>query len=88
MDETLNRLRIQLELQSWPAVYLFKFIVPNNSETIAKVNTLFNEMSQVTMHESRNGKYISISAKELMLDVQSIIDKYILASKINGVISL
>jgi hypothetical protein len=40
------------------------------------------------MHPSRNGNYLSISAKELMLDVDSIIEKYTKAAQIKGVISL
>ena len=29
MDPVLEKLKIQLELQEWPDVYMFKFIVPN-----------------------------------------------------------
>lgn len=88
MDEVLEKLKIQLDLQSWPDVYLFKFIIPNDSEKIAKVTALFNESTDIVMHPSRNGNYISISAKELMLDVNSIIQKYMEASHINGLIAL
>jgi len=88
MDEVLERLKIQLDLQSWPDVYLFTFIIPNDSEKIAKVTALFNESADIVMHPSRNGNYISISAKELMLDVNSIIQKYMEASHINGLIAL
>jgi hypothetical protein len=88
MDEVLEKLKIQLDLQSWPDVYLFKFIIPNDSEKIAKVTALFNESADIVMHPSRNGNYISISAKELMLDVNSIIQKYMEASHINGLIAL
>ena len=88
MDEVLEKLKIQLDLQSWPDVYLFKFIIPNDSEKIAKVTALFNESTDIVMHPSRNGNYISISAKELMLEVNSIIQKYMEASHINGLIAL
>ena len=88
MEETLQKLRAQLELQEWPNVYFFKFIVPNESQTVALVNTLFDGSSEVTMHASKNGKYISVSAKEMMLDVDSIIAKYEKASSIKGIISL
>lgn len=88
MDEVLEKLKIQLDLQSWPDVYLFKFIIPNDSEKIAKVTALFNDSTDIVMHPSRNGNYMSISAKELMLDVNSIIQKYMEASQINGLIAL
>lgn len=88
MDEVLERLRVQLDLQEWPDIYLFKFIIPNDKEKIAQVTSLFNESADLVMHPSRNGKYMSMSAKELMLDVDSIISKYIDASKIEGLIAL
>lgn len=88
MDEVLERLKVQLELQEWPDVYMFKFIVPNDSERLAQVTALFNESSDIVLHPSKTGKYISVSAKELMLDVDSILEKYVVASKINGLIAL
>jgi uncharacterized protein len=88
MDEVLEKLKVQLELQEWPDVYLFKFIVPNNSEAIALTSALFDNESEVVMHPSKNGNYMSISAKEMMLDVNSILDKYKKASLIKGIISL
>ncbi len=88
MDEVLQKLRKQLELQEWPNVYFFKFIVPNDSHTVALVNALFDSSSEIAMHPSKNGKYISVSAKEMMLDVDSIIAKYEKASSIKGIISL
>lgn len=88
MEGIFDKLKSQLEELNWPDVYLFKFIVPNDSETIAKISALFNDSSEVVMHPSRNGNYISISAKELMLDVDSIIEKYVIAAQIKGVISL
>ena len=88
MDERYEKLKEALSNEEWPSVYLFKFIVPNDSERIAKVNALFNEQSEVTMHSSRNDKYMSISAKELMLDVDSVMKVYEEASKIQDLIAL
>jgi hypothetical protein len=83
-----SKLREQLELQSWPNVYLFKFIVPNDSERVAKVTALFDNGDELQLQPSKTGKYISVGAKELMLDVDSIIEKYKQAAKIEGLISL
>lgn len=88
MEEVLINLKLQLDQQDWPDIYLFKFIVPNDSEKLALVTSLFNETSEIVMHPSRNGNFMSISAKELMLDSESIIEKYIDASKIKGLIAL
>lgn len=88
MEGMFYKLKVQLEQLVWPDVYLFKFIVPNDSEKLARITALFNDSSDVVMHPSRNGNYISVSAKELMLDVDSIIQKYEQAAQIKGVISL
>jgi hypothetical protein len=88
MEETLQKLRVQLELQDWPNVYFFKFIVPNDTESIAQCSALFNESTELVMHPSKTGKYMSFSAKEMMLDVDSIISVYEKAAKIKGIISL
>lgn len=88
MDPVLEKLRVQLELQEWPAVYLFKFIVPNKDEQVAQINALFDESVDLVMHPSRNGNFISVSVKELMINVDSILDRYTEAAKINGLIAL
>lgn len=88
MDDVYAKLRIQLELQEWPEVYMFKFIVPNDSEKIAQVSALFDEASDLRLQPSKNGKYVSIGAKELMMDVNSIINRYKAAAEIEGIISL
>ena len=88
MEGMFDKLKVQLEQLVWPDVYLFKFIVPNDSEKLARITALINDSSDVVMHPSRNENYISVSAKELMLDVDSIIQKYEQAAQIKGVISL
>jgi hypothetical protein len=87
-DDTYSKLKEQLDLQEWPDVYFFKFIVPNNAEQVAKVSALFDNANDLKLQPSKTGKYISVGAKELMLDVDSIIEKYKKAAKIEGLISL
>jgi hypothetical protein len=87
-NDAYLKLREQLELQTWPDVYFFKFIVPNRPELVAKVSALFDNADDLHLQPSKTGKYLSLSAKELMLDVESIIDKYKKAAKIEGLISL
>jgi uncharacterized protein len=89
MEENIfGKLKAQLEQEEWPAVYLFKFIVPNDAEKLALVTAMFNDSNEITLHQSKNGNFVSVSVKELMLDVDSIIFKYEEAAKIPGVISL
>ncbi len=86
--DSFQNLREQLELQEWPNVYFFKFIVPNNEEAIAKTVALFSDLSELSFHESKTGKFVSVSAKEMMMDVDSIIQVYLKASTIVGIVSL
>ncbi len=88
MSDIFKSLRAQLELEEWPNVYLFKLIAPNNSETVAKITALFDDGADLHYQPSKTGKYISISAKEMMMDVDSIIAKYEQAALIEGVMTL
>jgi putative lipoic acid-binding regulatory protein len=85
-----ERLRLELNNNtSWPTKYLFKFIVPNDQNKIDTVENAFNNMGAVidTRH-SKTGKYTSISINVPMLNAQSIIDKYLEVSTVEGIISL
>jgi putative lipoic acid-binding regulatory protein len=55
---------------------------------MALVSALFDEHADITYHQSGKGNYISVSVKEVMLSVDSIIEIYEKAAQIKGVISL
>jgi len=88
MSDIFKSLRAQLELEEWPNVYLFKLIGPNNTETLARITALFDDGTDLHYQPSKTGKYISISVKEMMMDVDSIIEKYEQAALIEGVMTL
>jgi len=88
MSDPFSKLREQLALQEWPDVYLFKFIVPNHPDMLARTTALFGDLSEISFHESKTGKYISVSAKEVMTNVDSIIEVYVRAAEIKGLIAL
>lgn len=88
MSDVFDSLKEKLQAEEWPAVYFFKFVCPNNNETVAKVVANFNSESEITYTNSRNDKYVSVSVKELMLDADSIISIYKNVSKLKGVIAL
>ena len=68
---------------------MFKFIVPAENESIARVQNLFNTgQAEVSQRPSANGKFVSITAVELMLTVESVLDRYAEAEGIPGLISL
>ena len=88
--EFFERLKIQLEdSNNWPAVYLFKFIVPTDRAKIEAVEIAFDRMGAVMKTtKSKNDNYTSISINVQMESSQQIIDKYIEVSAIEGIISL
>jgi putative lipoic acid-binding regulatory protein len=88
--EFYERLKVELDLSnSWPAEYLFKFIVPTSEENINKVEEAFDCMGAVIKTtKSRTGKFTSISVDLLVKDSQEIIDKYQEVSTIKGIVSL
>lgn len=88
-DEKWHALQEKLETQEWPRLYMFKFIVPANHQAIAQVENLFNtKEAEVTMRTSRQGNFVSITAKEMMISAVSVIDRYKQARGIEGLISL
>ncbi len=88
--EKYEKLLIQLtDSFDWPTVYMFKFIVPSDNEKIAKVESLFDSNeATISIRNSSKGNFVSITAKELMLSPEKVIDRYIQAEGIKGLISL
>jgi putative lipoic acid-binding regulatory protein len=88
MDNNFNNSSFKEKLEnetSFPALYMFKFIVPSGKEKEIQSLLPNNEMALKT---SSKGKYVSATIKALMPDSQSIIDIYEKAAKIEGVIAL
>ena len=85
----LEQLREKLEMvHKWPIVYLFKFIVTSEVEKIKAIKTMFDESAEITSKESKNGNYTSLSIKMMVMKSDEVFDRYLEASKIEGVISL
>lgn len=84
------RLKEELTNSSlWPSEYLYKFIMPSDIHNIAKVEAAFNNMGAViSTQQSKTGKFTSVSISVNMSNPQSVIDKYIEVSDIEGIISL
>ncbi len=85
-----EKLKTQLsELETWPSVYMFKFIVPADNQKVAQVEALFDtKEAQVTMRTSKKGNFISVTAKEMMMSPDAVIDRYKQAEGIEGLMSL
>lgn len=84
-----DKLRERLnEHHSWPAVFPFKFIIANNQELLDQVRALFSKEADVKTRPSKNGNYIAITGKEVMMSADSVIEVYQKAQKIEGIIAL
>ena len=89
-EEFYNRLKEQLTSSTvWPSEYLYKFILPSDSHNIAKLEAEFNDLGAViSTQQSKTGKFTSVSVSVNMPSAQSVIDKYVAVSVIEGLISL
>jgi uncharacterized protein len=88
-DEQLDRLRQRLnEIHRWPSIYMFKFILPSDQERIIALKLIFGESAEFRERLSGKGNYTSVTVREMMLDADSIFDRYTKASTIEGIISL
>lgn len=89
-EEFYERLRNELDLNNtWPAEYLYKFIVPSETEKIEQVQKAFDDMGAVvSTRQSKTGKFTSISVNVRMNDALHVISKYKQLSDIEGIISL
>lgn len=89
-EEFYIRLREELgNTSTWPNEYLYKFIVPTEAKKIEEVENAFDNLGAVIQtNQSKNGKYTSISVNVMMESPDSVVEKYIEVSNIEGIISL
>ena len=86
MEKSTQAFKAKLEeTHSFPALYMFKFVVP--SAQIDEVISLFPK-NEVQLKPSSAGKYTSVTCRMMVSSSDQIIDTYEHASKIEGVISL
>lgn len=87
-EPNFDELRKKLENSSWPMIYMFKFIVLSDNQKIAIVESLFGDDAEVKLQPSSNGKYTSITAREVMLSADNVIEIYQKAASVEGIIAL
>lgn len=94
MDEKTQEFykRLKEELTNttlWPSEYLYKFVVPTDTEKINRIENAFDNMGAViNTSQSKTGKYTSISVSVKMKNPDAVVEKYIQVSDIEGIISL
>jgi uncharacterized protein len=69
----------------WPALYIFKFIVPSGKEP--DVRNLF-PLHTASEKLSANGKYTSVTFEMMMPSAEAVVTVYERATKIEGLIAL
>ena len=74
--EFYDRLKVELdESNTWPAIYLFKFIVPSVNDNVERVEAAFDCMGAViNTKKSKTGKFTSVSVDVTMKDSQEIVE--------------
>jgi hypothetical protein len=89
-EEFYNRLREQLlQDTSWPAPYLYKFIIPADLKKLAEIEAIFDETNaSIQTKDSSKGTYTSVSIRVVIESPDAVIEKYLEVSKVEGVISL
>jgi uncharacterized protein len=73
------------EHYAWPALYIFKFIVPKGKEQ--EVKNLFPGRT-TTDRPSKKGNYTSLSVEIMMPSGDAVIAVYEKASHIEGIVAL
>lgn len=88
--EFYERLREKLnESTRFPAVYLYKFIVPSEQEKKDFLCDIFKDKdASISTKDSSSGKFTSFSVKIIAQNADEIIKFYQEASKIEGIVSL
>lgn len=86
MSWDIESFRQKVEDQhTFPGYYTFKFIVPREKRD----NVLaFLPEGEISFRESANGKYVSVTAKIKLQTSQQVLDVYIVANNIDGLIAL
>lgn len=91
MDTNYNYEQFKEKLEqehTFPSVYMFKFIIPADNKKMALVEALFTEEAEVFQKTSSNGKYISITSKQVVMSSDEVIEVYKKATEIEGLMAL
>lgn len=88
MSDKYEKLRTLFKDQKFPLVYPFKFIIVKDEKKMIQIKQIFDETAEISMRDSKNGKYLSITIKQMMLNTDDIIERYERMESIEGVITL
>ncbi len=85
-----DRFLTQLKAAShWPSLYIFKFVLPTNTEKIHQLTLLFADLKpEMSSKVSSNKKYTSITFKATLDSAETVIEYYKKTEEIEGIIAL
>ena len=85
-----QKLKNDLEkYQNWQSEYIYKFIIVNETKKKQELLSKFDlNLCKLTLKESSNKSYLSITIVKFMKNPDEVIAKYLEISKIDGIISL
>ena len=85
-----QKLKNDLEkYQNWPSEYIYKLIIVIEKRKKEELLSKFDlNLCKLTLKESSNKKYLSITLIKFMKNPDEVIAKYLEISKIDGIISL
>ncbi|UII33468.1 DUF493 domain-containing protein [Fulvivirga ulvae] len=85
-DSSINSFKEKLDKEyDWPSLYTFKFIVPKGKAD--EVRNLFSNHN-TKEKSSSNGNYISVTAEVMVQSSDKVIEYYLEANKVEGIIAL
>lgn len=88
MEERQHRLKELLDKENYPLLYLFKFIIRQDHDKMVAIKRCFDETAQFEIHPSKNGNYISINIRQIMLNSDDVLQRYERVAQIKDVIVL
>lgn len=76
--------------QNFPSIYMFKFILSSDNQKIAQIEALFDNTDNpdISIRPSSRGRYVSITIKQMVQNVEYIIGIYKQVAEIPGVIMM
>ena len=89
-NEDFKKLKEKLdETTTFPAKYLYKFIVPGDGDGVKEIEAIFNFGGAViTTTPSKTGKFVAVSILIKMQSSAQVIEKYLEVGAVKDVISL
>ena len=87
--DRLEKIKASLdEVHQWPSAYMFKFIVPTVSNKYEELMKIFPKEVDTYTKMSKEGKYTSVTIKEILFSGEDVIQRYKAVHLLEGIIAL